>query len=321
MKSNTSKILFYNTNGIISDKPLTPFFIEERFGHCAFPNIDKIDNLDFTLVNTYYDFEKKIFRDEIEIEAISRMYIVWLTEFGIDAEHNISKEDFSKIFKCNIPPVFNRIMLLYDIYSIISSIQNRLLETKGAIINFYKQLCSFNNSLTGDMNTVWSIETTMIHSIAENIIIKLYSIFDLSTKLVIESISEYDDFSKWPSLKSKNKLYKDNKIFYDETWKNTIYEKSQYITLMINLRNEIIHNGSLHEKSKIFHVIENNTVTEKIIYLQDHSNGIIDRVNNRNKFYSKDYKLNQELPIIYFDVIDRIGNTFNILRKSMNDNI
>lgn len=321
MKSNTSKILFYNTNGIISDKPLTPFFIEERFGHCAFPNIDKIDNLDFTLVNTYYDFEKKIFRDEIEIEAISRMYIVWLTEFGIDAEHNISKEDFSKIFKCNIPPVFNRIMLLYDIYSIISSIQNRLLETKGAIINFYKQLCSFNNSLTGDMNTVWSIETTMIHSIAENIIIKLYSIFDLSTKLVIESISEYDDFSKWPSLKSKNKLYKDNKIFYDETWKNTIYEKSQYITLMINLRNEIIHNGSLHKKSKIFHVIENNTVTEKIIYLQDHSNGIIDRVNNRNKFYSKDYKLNQELPIIYFDVIDRIGNTFNILRKSMNDNI
>lgn len=44
--------------------------------------------------------------------------------------------------------------------------------------------------------------------------------------------------------------------------------------------------------------------------------GIIDKIKNRNRFFSKEIKLNEILPEFYFDIIKRINETTDKIIKT-----
>ena len=79
--------------------------------------------------------------------------------------------------------------------------------------------------------------------------------------------------------------------------------------MIINYRHEIIHNGSFEYQNKIYFEYKGKSLYEKYIYLIDYTDGNIDAVKNRKRFYSKQMKLNYELPVIYLEVLKKIKNT------------
>ncbi len=247
---------------------------------------------------------------------------MWLSNCGIDSDFTISKDEFAHLVTEISDTKNHRVLLLHDIFFIIASIQNRLIETKELFVTFYKELCNINQDHViddeGENVIYWMSgrKTIVIYSMFENMIVKLYSIFDLMTKLVIESNHEYTDYSKWPKLASKEILYGDKNKFFDLSWNGTIYEKTESINMIINYRHEIIHNGSFEYQNKIYFNYRNKELHEKYVYLIDYTDGNIDTVKNRKRFYSKGLKINYELPVIYFDVLNKIENTIQRLQRN-----
>ena len=151
-------------------------------------------------------------------------------------------------------------------------------------------------------------KTTPLFSLLENFFVKLYSILDLLTKLVYEKNSIYTDFSQYQKLKSREKLY--GKIKYSDIYAGTIYDKDSNVNLLINLRHEIIHNGSFMYQNYLYFLFdEKKNILEKFIFLMDTDNGNFCTVNNRKKFYSQDTKLNYILPNFYFSILEKIKKT------------
>lgn len=310
-----------NSNGLVSEIPLSEFFIRQVSEEVIFEGDEIFYGLEANLVNLYDLFQNKIFCDKDYYENISNRPM-WLSTFGIDSDFTVSKDAFSKLISETSDPESNRVLLLHDIFFIIASIQNRVIETKELFVTFYRELCNLKQDHVIDdeeENGIYWMsgrKTIIIYSIFENLIVKIYSIFDLMTKLVYESYHKYNDYTKWPKLVSKEILYGAKNKFYDASWNDTIYDKNKAINMIINYRHEIIHNGSFEYQNKIFFEYKKKTLNEKYIYLIDYTDGNIDAVKNRKRFYSKQLKINYELPCIYFDVLKRIENTIQRLSRN-----
>ena len=227
----------------------------------------------------------------------------------------MNNEQFNK-FICKFQNEdFMKFILITDIQNLIISIKQRIIETKSLFILFYKELC--NTSLDIDVNLLFpqndifvlsGEKTTVLFSFLENFLVKLYSIFDLLSKIYIEKKTKYQNFHIYNNLKSKNCIYGSVKI--DDEKKDTIFSKDKYINLLINLRNEIIHNGSLIHQNTLYLSYENNKfLKEKFILLMDTNNGNLETLKNRKRFYSQERKLNYLLPSFYLRILEKIRNT------------
>lgn len=149
----------------------------------------------------------------------------------------------------------------------------------------------------------------IVYSFLENLIIKIYSLFDLLTKLLIEIQTLYSDWTKWPKLKSSDQLYGNRNRYIDVKMTNTIFYPSKVEKLIMNLRHDIIHNGSLECQNKIYCKCENGSIVGKYIMLVDTNDGCLDSVKNRKRFFSKTLYLNIEFPEIYIEVMTRLMTT------------
>lgn len=279
------------------------------------PNDELFSKINYSLVNLYFLFQKKIFPAGDYFNNLSSSPI-WLGEAGIGTELITSKKIFEKLLIENNNEIYNKILLVKDIEALITGIQDRIFETKYIFIAFYKEfnhlICDFPIDKSDSTYFLSDIVTNSIFSLLENFFVKLYSIFDLFAKLYFEKTVIYNDFSKWPHMKSKGILFGDKNKFDKTIIKNTIFDVNDDIKLLINLRNNIIHDGTFMYQNRIYFSYKENKLVEKYILMMDHYNGIIDKVGNRNRFYNNDLKLNYYLPVFYIRIIERIYNTIRI---------
>lgn len=285
-------------------------FHELPNGELMYDNDELFFELDNLLVNTHDLFIEKLFDDHYFTDTASLG--MWTINSGINPESRLDKVTFEKYLTKYNNEITNKALLLEDIRCIITCVQERIVETKYLFEEFYKCLNSieaeYSSFLDSSVIFLSGGKTTPLFSLLENFFVKLYSIMDLLTKLIYEKKSTYDDFKLYPKLKSREKLFGD--IKYTDEYKNTIYEKDSNINLLINIRHEIIHNGTfMHQNYLYFLFDENKKLYEKFIFLMDTENGNFCTVKNRKKFYSSDRKLNYILPSFYFGILEKIKQT------------
>jgi len=310
-------VKYYSSAGLSSTEPFPDFCIEELNDKLTFPGDGIFYDLNSFIVSQYDYFQDKYFPDGSYYSQIASRPL-WLSNAGIDADFQIDKKTFEKLIAENCNELNNKILLLHDTFSILSSIQNRIIETKSLFCLFFRSLCELNEQhlrLAEDDGLYWmaGYKTSTVYSYLENIIIKIYAIFDLLTKILIEKNAIYEDFHKYPVLKSKGIIYGDRLKYIDERYQDTIFNPKDAVLQIINLRNEIIHNGSLEYQAKVFFEISEKKLVGKYILLIDSTNGSIDCVKNRRRFYSKGTRINQELPNLYLNIINKIFETMKII--------
>lgn len=150
----------------------------------------------------------------------------------------------------------------------------------------------------------------------ENYFIKANAILDYFCKLCFELEHRYEDFSKIPRLISRNKTYGNRKSLHIQRKEHTIFEYDETIKLIENIRNQVIHNGSLDSKPVVFYREVKGKMVERYALLPDTTDGHLDTWINRNKFYGKHIKVNDILPEIHNKFCRKILSTIEYLLKN-----
>ena len=278
-------------------------------GELMYPNDEIFYEIDNLLVDTHDYFRTKFFGDNYFEDCA--MLGLWTLNSGINPESHLDKITFERFLAESNTETTNKALLLTDIRCIITFVQERIIETKYLFEEFYKCLNNIDADCSAFETPVIFMsggKTTPLFSLLENFFVKLYSILDLLTKLIYEKNSIYTDFSQYQKLKSREKLY--GNIKYSDIYAGTIYDKDSNVNLLINLRHEIIHNGSFMYQNYLYFLFdEKKNILEKFIFLMDTDNGNFCTVKNRKKFYSQDTKLNYILPNFYFSILEKIRKT------------
>ena len=232
---------------------------------------------------------------------------------GIDAEFKISKEDFEKtVHVIKKKEVSNKLLYLYDCRNLLSTLQNSVIETKYLLGQFYKILNEQDFLLhpepinpTGIQYAAGLIVTNIV-SIINYLFIILYSQLDFITKICYEFENLSTDFTNYPKLKSKKVLFGDRKKLKCNEKKGTIFENNENISMIMTIRNEIIHNASFDNLPKVYQVFDKKKMCEKYILLPDFEAGKLKTYVNRRRFFDDDTKLNLILPGLIIDFWRRI---------------
>lgn len=302
------KIIFYNTNGIISDTPSnSSFWIQELGGQFSLKEGNNSTELNFALIALHYKIADLLLGDRNELMTkILPLKPIWIGEAGIDTESGISKQFFEKLLTKNNDEETHKLLYYYDVGNLIDSLVNLIFESKHIFCEFYRLLNIKDFSIGEPFNPDSVMMgsggiTTNIFSTINHIFINLASQLDFITKIAIEVENIPIDFKTYPKMKSKNILYGDAKRIKTIDLVDTLFEETDNARLIISLRNEIIHNSALQKHSKVYQAYKDGKLIEKFIHIPDSTSGNIDSYKNRNRFFSQGIKLNEILPELIID--------------------
>ena len=244
---------------------------------------------------------------------------------GLDSECSISKVDFEKeVSGQSNNEIFNKMLYLFDVRNLVSSIQNSNVEIKHLFGSFYKHLNDNSFLLsekpimsTGIQYAAGSIVTN-IYSTLNSIIIKLNSQLDFTSKLAYEIENIHTNFKTYPRLKSKDFLYGNKRKLKINELQGTLFEGSEYLNLITTIRNEIIHNSSYYNQPKVYQRFDKGILKEKFILLPDMENGRLTIFKNRRRFFNSEIKFNEILPEILTEFWNRLHNTLDVIINNTN---
>ncbi|MGN0252418.1 MAG: hypothetical protein ACI4EH_13825 [Oliverpabstia sp.] len=331
-------ILIYQTNGKAIDsfqEIETDFYVTEYldvgFQHSRFefPGDSLLFKLDTACVSLYDLFQHKILISDDEYYKNIDFLFQEIFKSGLDSDCDISKEYLQNMFehplqkivknydfsKYNIYDDINTKKYTYaylsDCQSMINTLQELLLSCHSYFVNFYKMLCQHPVKLDfEDEYYAITTEGRILFSTASSLFISLYSIFDILTKIAYELENIQDCSLTYKKLASSKILYGDKKKLKNIDFPGTVFDTSRNLSIIVNLRNELIHNATWEMNPKIFFSVKNHVLKEKCIYMPDFTEeGHLVTYKNRKRFFSQGKKLNQELPDIYFDILQRIYQT------------
>lgn len=300
-------MVVYNTNGIPSETPNENVFYiyESSIGEYIFNREDKTKEIENRCNELRNKLAIKIFGSIERYHQLlpSPIYPV-VALMGIDAEAKISKEEFEKFLRTfKDQELLNKCLYFFDTENIISTIQNSVLETKVLIGEFYKELNQNSFLVLPNYTTVETgfqyasgFHVTRLTSTVNHLFINLYSQMDFVTKLIYEFENLHIDFNKYPKLKSKDIQFGDSKKTSFKDKKDTLFELTDNIRIIMYLRNEIVHNASIDNIPKVYQNIADKKIIEKFVLLPDFDKGIIKSFVNRKRFFDQDTKLNEILP-------------------------
>lgn len=315
--------MVYNLNGISTQvPPKDKFWVSEFEGNFILKEGDLTYDLDSRCVQLYQDAKIKIFGSTKLYWEYAMQAPVFFAQGGLDAELNISKEDFEIIANhLSSDEISNKLFYFYDVANILSTLQNAIVETKFLLGQFYKTLNENSflvvKGLSGIADGIQYSSgpiVTNITSLVNHLFINLYSQLDFATKLIFEFENIAEDFSRYPKLKCKDILFGDYRRTSLAGLPNSIYDGCENIKKIMSLRNEIVHNSSIDNLPKVYQVISKNQLIEKYILIPDLHNGFIKTYKNRKRFFHYDTKLNEILPALVIDFWVRLKNTLDLIR-------
>lgn len=328
--------VFYTAKGIATNHipPNNTFYIRENTNDEFYPSRFDYqgDEIISTLMNCcvkLYDlFRDKIFPDLREYDLYSLIVPIGIAEGGLNSDCAISKQ-FLKLFfedeseECEVPfkratPEIDKYKFHYaymvDCHSLISTLQELILAANDSFIGFYKSLCAVPDAM-GFEDTYFTInsEGRVVFNMLQSVIIQLYSIFDVTTKIAIEIENMKLCGNQYVKMASRGKLYGYKKnLKVDKT--GTIFEGARVLSIIENLRNELIHNATWEMHPKVFFIKEGGNLIERRIHLPDFTEeGNLVTYKNRKRFFAEGKTVNEELPGLFLEVMNRLHITINKL--------
>lgn len=185
-----------------------------------------------------------------------------------------------------------------------------ILAANDSFIGFYKLLSTVPETKEFDttyfaINSEGRLAFNMLHSL----IIQLYSIFDITTKIAYELENIKSCAGAYVRMALKGILYGDHKkLTMDKS--GTIYESDRQLSIVENLRNELVHNATWEMYPKVFFIKEEGVLLERRIHLSDFTEeGNLVTYKNRKRFFSDGKTVNEELPTLYLGVMNRLYKT------------
>ncbi len=293
---------YYNINGILTDKPTKNSVVFEWSDQFSIQLNDNTTEIDFKLISLTHKVAELIFGSIQNLYSILPFKTTLYSYAGVDAEVKISKYEFEKWANSQKSEETYKLLYYYDFQNIVGSLQNLVQESRFLFCDFFKALneSSFmlvDKPLQSDIVMFASGQlVTNIFSKINHLFINLSSQLDFITKISVELENLPKNFSEYPKLKSSGILYGDLKKIKAITIDNTLFDRTDDLKLIINLRNEIIHNASFENIPKVYQVFKDNVMIEKFIFIPDSTNGNFDSFKNRNRFFNNEIKLNEILP-------------------------
>ncbi len=231
---------------------------------------------------------------------------------GLNSEAPISRDLFEKLVGANSDQTTHKLLYLYDCRRLVSGIQEAVIEVVQLQGEFYKTLnleeLFYPPGVSPDgMRHISSPVTAKLIALLNMIYIRLHSLLDYATKLVFEAEHLRTDFSRYPRLKSKNKLFGDSRRTSLNNKPGTLFEPCDLIKETEALRNLIIHDGFFDEQPKVYEDRASGIVQERFILMPDRNkNGHLTSYRNRNLFYGDEDKINMRLPTFIADFQKRL---------------
>ena len=346
------KYLYYLPSGLVSKrlgKEYTGFYIAE-YAPCSkfsrtqyyYPNDSIITTISENLCIRLYDyFKKTIFSSPQEYDNYypRQTELMWIVNAGLDSQSKVSKKQLEALFATPLHQNYSdenvteyraidalkfKYAYAADCFDLVDTLQELLLGSHHCFIQFYKSLstlpCVHAWHLKDGTYTLSGGDTIAVYSFLYSIIIKLYSSFDILTKIAYEIENLKNAQEEYPKFASKGILFGDKKKLHFN-FKTTVFDKSRSVSIIESLRNEIVHNASWETNSKIFVSVKNHKVVKKSILLPDFTeSGTLETYKNRKRFFSQGKTVNDELPDLYFDILNRIVFTLvRILSNNIDD--
>ena len=326
-------VVFYSTKGLsTSELPQDDtFYIQEHLNAdllsstFEYPGDEIIRQLINRCVELFDVFQDKIFPDRKEFNFYSSIVPIGISEGGLNSDCSISKMLFKRFFedtgsaddglpaKITTPEVDKHKFLyayLVDCQSLISTLQELILSANDSFTGFYMLLSSVPDR-SSFSETYYSInaEGRLAFNMLHSLIIQLYSTFDITTKIAYELENMKPCTSNYVRLASRDVLYgKRKKLKMDKV--GTIFESNRQLSIVENLRNELVHNATWEVYPKVFFIKENGKLLERSIHLPDFTEeGNLVTYKNRKRFFADGKKVNEELPVIFLEVMNRLYET------------
>ena len=301
-------------------------------GYWEFSKGDLASELDFSYVALYSKIQTILWDSSSNFmefhKTINPEWERLLVETGRSSEISLSQKDFNDTlnkFKGHDDlQLVNKFLYTFDLYSLISNIQELTKEVKFFCGEFYQILnleLAFPNLPNTDkvsIRTSCSQVSTKLSGLLGLIFIRFHSLLDFHTKLAYEIFNIQTDFNKYPKLASSKILYGDTRRLSLDNFssENTLFCKDKFIRQIESYRDELIHNSLLNESPRLYERYENFDVVEKYMLLLDvDENGNLKRFVNRRFFYSEENKFNQLLPEILRTFQQRQLNTALLIQN------
>lgn len=301
------------------------YYEEDGESQFFYPNDELIHKVLDDLVLVYDLLEDIYFQDkalyEKEFHALPRG--IALGGFNSDIriskaflQHLVQEFRTDSLYKEMLPDL-NKLIYLGDCQYIVSAIQNTLEDLDNCFISFFVSLADVNYlslvSHKDDKLIVMSRVGRKCSFCIESYFTKMNAVLDLFCKLMYEIEKPQEDFFTIPRLRGHNKTYGQAK--YLKIWQNpgTLFEKDEFIRMILNIRNHVIHNGSLEMNPKVFVVKNKEKIVERYLLVPDIENDHLVQWENRNQFYSTETKWNDFLPKIHKEFLERTLKTIAYL--------
>ena len=338
------KFVFYLQNG--TKKEALPegydsFYIAENIETTSelnryyYPGDEIQYTLDALCVELYDVFQNAIFSSRDEFYKNYDVQPQWISRAGLDSDFDMSKDETARCFSTPIPvrmaelgiknkkslEIFQEIdtkkfryAYTADCQSLVNTLQEIILGCHSSFVGFYKHLCALHT--IPKMEHVYfecSPESRMVYSFLYSFFIQSYSMFDILTKIAYELEHLKTCASTYVKLAASNILYgarTDLKI--DPI--GTVFEKCRTTSVIENLRNELVHNATWEMNPKVFIMTEAGQIRERHILMPDFTaENTLMTFKNRKRFFAQGKKVNDELPVLYFDVMQRVYTTLERL--------
>ncbi len=278
--------------------------------------IDKI--IDSDIIELHISINEFLFQD-INISQVKPLLPTWMAYAGISAESECSKDNYEKLRRQINHPYLNRIIYYYDVWSLISAVQDRLQAVEYHLRSFYKNIpyeIKHKREEYTSCTRVCDTETTLSYATLNSVFVALASSFDIITKIATEQycFSEYN-FSCYSKMKSDGVLFNrsGNKYINNKLKKNgLLFSVPLSVKKVLSYRDEYVHNGPWDMRCSLYLTSINGMPADVIMLSPDmDENGNFITSGSRNKFYSQNNIINAKLPYLVYDVIEIIGRTVN----------
>lgn len=287
--------------------------------------VDVNKNLDIcskSILPIYDIFEIKIFQ-KLDYAYLDRLAQIWMMDAGNSAECSWPKEYFEKYRTFYNSKFVNKLLYFYDINHLLGAISDRFSMVEGVISEIYQHLTYPVEENAQYVRAIRNSDLNVASITAELYAIYIYlcSAMDLITKVIYE-LDNIDKISykTYPKMKSENILWKKSYSFVNRFSGDNIFNPTDSLLEIQDLRNQIIHNGGFDYRLWIYDCFTKDGRMDKVIFLPDVDNGHIIKSTNRKNFYSQGRTANQCLIYQVYDFCYIFNETVKQIYKLYNTN-
>lgn len=309
--------IFLGLDGIPTRKlPLkgVPFFQFDPSGTWRISSGDKSFDIEAACIKLHDALAAKIFGNLQNYHRILPRVPEWVFTAGLNSESAVSKVEFERFYTGASSEVLHKLLYFYDCRKLVTSIQEATIEIVHLQGEFFKTLnleeLFYPQGVSPDgLRMISSPVTTKLIALINVIFIRLHSLLDYMTKLIYEVEHIRTDFTEYPRLSARSKLFGDRRDISLNLEEGTLFQPCFMITEIETFRNLIIHDGFLDDMPKAYELRSEGNVKERFILMPDRIDGRLTVFKNRKLFYGAEDKINLRLPTLVSEFQNRLEAT------------